>query len=531
MEPWWQSAVIYQIYPRSFQDSNADGVGDLRGIVQRLDYLAELGVDALWLCPIFPSPMKDFGYDVSDYCGVDPVFGTLADFDELLAAAHARGLRVLLDQVLNHTSDQHPWFVQSRGSRDNPRADWYIWVDGEPGTPPNNWQSFFGGSAWEWDEPRRQYYLHLFVREQPDLNWRNPEVKRALLDSLSFWLERGVDGFRLDVVNLYFKDAHLRDNPLRTGEASPIAFRNFHHVFVRDRPETLLAVEELQDLVARYPDRVTIGEVASEQGIAQYLEYTKPGRLNLAFNFEFMKTQRYDAHAFFEQVQRCEATFGDLAWPTYVLGNHDARRFISRFGDGEHDAERARVLTALLLTLRGTPFIYYGEEIGMVEATIPYDRIVDPEGKNLWPHHPGRDGCRTPMQWDDSRHGGFSTAEPWLPVHENRATVNVARQLGDAGSLLCFYRRLLRLRRSSAALRLGCLRWLLPDPSQTLGYLREHGVERKLVLLNFGETPARLESAELPAAARVVFGSHRDAGDLLVGATALDPFEVLIADL
>jgi alpha-glucosidase len=534
-EPWWRGAVIYQIYPRSFQDSDGDGVGDLRGVIQRLDYLADLGVDALWLSPIFPSPGKDFGYDVSDYRGVDPIFGTLADFDELLAQAHARGLRVILDQVLNHTSDQHPWFLESRGSRDGAKADWYVWVDGQPDRPPNNWLSYFGGSAWQWDETRRQHYLHLFLREQPDLNWRNPDVRRALHEVLCFWLERGVDGFRLDVVNLYFKDELLRDNPRRRDASSPIPFRNFHRLYNHDRPETLLAVEELRRLVDRYDDRVTIGEVSSPQGVAQYFEYTKPGRLDLAFNFEFKSTPAYSARGFFAQVQRCEATYGELAWPSYVLGNHDTPRFVSRFGDGEHDAGRARVLAALLLTLRGTPFIYYGEELGMAEASIPYDRIVDPEGRHLWPHHSGRDGCRTPMQWDSTRGAGFSTHEPWLPVSEGSVNVNVARQLEDEGSMLCFYRRLLRLRRSTPALQLGDLRWLVPDDTgrwpagaeDLLGYWRERDGARALVLLNLGEQPASLGGVELPADGQVVFGSHRER---LEGLTELDPFEVLIID-
>jgi alpha-glucosidase len=532
---WWKSAVIYQIYPRSFQDDSSDGVGDLRGIIRRLDYLVDLGVDALWLSPIFASPMKDFGYDVSDYLSIDPLFGTLADFDELLAQAHARGLRVILDQVLNHTSDEHPWFRESRRSRDNPRADWYVWVDGTRERPPNNWLSFFGGSAWAWDETRRQHYLHLFAREQPDLNWRNPEVRGAIHDVLRFWLERGVDGFRLDVVNLYAKDALLRDSPRRRGASSPIDFRNYHHVFFRDRPETLLYVEELAALVRRYPDRVTIGEVTSEQGLPVFLEYTKPGRLDLAFNFDFKHTPAYDARAFYERVQRCEETFADLAWPSYVLGNHDTPRIITRYGDGLHDRERARVLAALLLTLRGTPFIYYGEELGMAQVTIPYERIVDPEGKNLWPHHPGRDGCRTPMQWDDGPFAGFSAVEPWLPVSADAGSVNVALQARDPASLLACYRALLQLRRRSPALRLGDLRWLSPrDPGasrQTLAYVRELEGERKLVLLNFLDAPDRVE-LDLPDARRVAFGTHRTAGACLEpGPITLQPFEVLIAEL
>jgi alpha-glucosidase len=533
-EPWWKSAVIYQVYPRSFQDGNGDGVGDLGGLIARLDYLSWLGVDAIWLSPIFPSPMVDFGYDVSDYCAVDPVFGSLDDLRRLLDEAHRRGLRVILDQVLNHTSDQHPWFRESASSRDNPKANWYLWVDGPPDTPPNNWRSFFGGGAWKYEPRRGQHYLHLFAPEQPDLNWRNPEVKRALFDVLRFWLDLGVDGFRLDVVNLFFKDEKLRDNPPRRGPASPVEFWNFHHVFVRDRPETLLAVEELQALCESYGDRVTIGEVATDLGLGQYVEYTKPARLNLAFNFDFKHTSIFQARAFEEQVRLCEAAFRDVAWPSYVLGNHDTRRVLSRLCAGPSPLGRARVLAALLLTVRGTPFIYYGEELGMEEADIPFERIVDPQGKNLWPHHAGRDGCRTPMQWDGSPRAGFSTVEPWLPVPESARQVNVAAQRDQTGSLLSYYRELLALRRRSPALLLGELRLLEAPARDLLVYLRQHEQEQKLVVLSFSDHPQRVDlPALIPGQrCRLAFSSaQRPADELLPPGLNLAPLEVLIAEV
>jgi alpha-glucosidase len=360
-------------------------------------------------------------------------------------------------------------------------------------------------------------------------------VRRALFEVLRFWLDLGVDGFRLDVVNLYFKDAKLRDNPVRRGQPSPVEFHNYHHVFIRDRPETLLAVEELQALVESYPDRVTIGEVTTDLGPGQYVEYTKPARLNLAFNFDFKHTSIFQARAFEEQVRLCEAAFRDVAWPSYVLGNHDTRRVISRLCTGEHSLQKARVLAGLLLTVRGTPFVYYGEELGMEEVSIPFDRIVDPEGKNLWPHHPGRDGCRTPMQWDSSAWAGFSRVEPWLPVPESARTLNVESQRQDPRSLLCFYRELIALRRRSPALRLGELQLLhVPGHDSVLAYLRSEGAERKLVLLGFGERAEHLDLTALTPGQRwrVAFSSmpSRHPGERLGPALALAPFEVLIAD-
>lgn len=528
--PWWKEAVIYQIYPRSFQDSNNDGTGDIKGIISRLDYLKELGVDALWLSPFFKSPMKDFGYDVSDYEDVDPIFGNLEDFDLLLVEAHKRGLRVVIDQVLNHSSDQHPWFIESRSSKDNPRADWYIWVDGDKGTPPNNWLSYFGGSAWEWDETREQYYLHLFVKEQPDLNWRNPELVEAVMNTMKFWLDRGVDGFRLDAVNLFFKDKHLRDNPPIKNSNSVIGIENQHLIFTRDRPETLLAMEEISDLMDNYGDILTVGEVST--GVEQFYEYTKPGRLNLAFNFDFMNIQKFEAEAFSDSINRCEGLFRDLSWPSYVLGNHDTNRLINRFGDGRHNKEIAKLLAAMLLTVRGTPFIYYGEELGMTEGDIPFERIVDPVGKAFWPEHKGRDGCRTPMQWDSSEQAGFSEIESWLPVSANKSKISVEKQEQDPLSVLNFYKKILALRKSSPALRLGDYKRIKIENKNVLAYVRNYEDDRKLIVLNFNSSATNIElPKEYTGKASTIFGTARAYEAKLDKVIPLLPFEVIISDL
>ncbi len=521
--------MIYQIYPRSFKDSNGDGIGDLKGITSKLDYIAELGVDAIWLSPIYRSPMKDFGYDVSDYYDIDPVFGSMEDFDELLQKAHEKGIKVILDMVINHTSDQHPWFKESRSSRTNPKADWYIWVDGERGTPPNNWQSYFGGSAWNWDENRKQYYLCLFTKEQPDLNWRNPEVKKELFNVVKFWLDKGVDGFRFDVVNLYYKDTKLRNNPPKK-KKSEIEFENYYNIFTKDRPETLLVVEELQELVDSYGDRVTIGEVATDLGVIQYFEYTKPGRLNLAFNFEFKDVRGFSARSFRDVVELTEKVFEDAAWPCYVLGNHDSPRFISRFSDGKHEEDRAKLLATMLLTLRGTPFIYMGEEIGMREGEIPFEKLQDPEGINLWPKRKGRDGCRTPMQWNDTEYAGFSEAEPWLPVNPDKDIVNVEKEQNDPKSILNYYKELLKLRKSSSALKLGEYIAVETDNPEVFAYLRTYGEEEKLVILNFNAETVKVRlglsgSREL----KPVFGTH-DRKESLSLPIELAPFEAIIVE-
>jgi len=499
---WWKHGIVYQIYPRSFADTNGDGVGDLQGIIERLDHLNDgtpqsLGVDAIWLSPIYPSPQHDFGYDVSDYNDVDPRFGTLDDFDELVEKAHARGLRIVMDMVLNHSSHLHPWFVESRSNRQNPRRDWYIWRDGRaPGRPPNNWQSVFGGSAWKWDLRTEQYYLHSFLEEQPDFNWRNPEVREALFDVLRFWLDRGVDGFRLDVVNYYFKDAQFRDNPGR--RALTYGYGRLRHVYDKDQPEMHPLLKEMRGLLNEYPHRMAVGEVGSDEpvlGAASYLG-EEADELPLTFNFAFARSP-WSAPAFQREVEHWESLLPPGGWPAYFLSNHDVVRHASRYGAGHWTDARARVAAALLLTLRGTPFLYYGEEIGMRQVRIPKDEIQDPPGRRFWPLYRGRDGCRTPMQWDGTTHAGFTTGIPWLRVGPDYQGRNVAAQRDDPGSLFTFYRRLIWLRKETPALLHGTYRPLQERPARALAFLRETPDQTVLVLLNFSARSARLVMDEL----------------------------------
>ena len=441
---WWQRGVIYQVYPRSFQDSNNDGIGDLPGIVQRLDYFVDLGIDAIWISPIYPSPMMDFGYDVADYCDVAPIFGTLEDFDRLVADAHARGLRLILDWVPNHTSDDHPWFRASRASRDNMRRDWYIWRDPDPdGNPPNNWLSHFGGSAWELDQQTGQYYYHSFLKEQPDLNWRNPAVKEAMCDVLRFWLGRGVDGFRVDVIWLLIKDDQFRDNPPNPGyvPGNPSHTRLLP-LYTANRPEVHGIVAEMRAAIDAYPDRVLIGEIylPIEQLVSYYGRDLKGA--HLPFNFQLIEAT-WNAVGIARIIEEYEAALPQGAWPNWVLGNHDKPRIASRIG-----VAQARVAAMLLLTLRGTPTIYYGEEIGMTNVLIPPEQIQDAAEKNEPGLGLGRDPERTPMPWDRSPFAGFTVGKPWLPLGPDHATVNVAAYRQSSDSILNLYRRLLALRRT-----------------------------------------------------------------------------------
>jgi alpha-glucosidase len=475
--PWWKNAVVYQIYPRSFASSDNSGIGNLPGITARLDYLEWLGIDAIWLSPFFRSPMRDFGYDVSDYCDVDPIFGSLADFDALLQTAHAKGIRVLIDWVPAHTSSDHPWFVQARASKDDPRRDWYVWRDpGPEGTLPNNWVSALtdGAPAWTLDASSGQYYLHSFLPEQPDLNWQNPEVVAAMHQVLRFWLDRGVDGFRADVVHNIGKDPELRD-------ADP-ELAGLPHCVLNDEPVTHGLLRDIRAVLNGYPgDRVIVGEVfllRTEQ-VASY--YGKGDELHLSFNFPPLFA-RWQA----EGWRQClETTFAVLdpvdAWPTWVLSNHDVKRHRTRY---ESEA-RARAAAVLLLTLRGTPFVYMGEELGLEDAEVPEARVVDPGG---------RDGARAPLPWDDSRHHGWG-GEPWLPWPPQLAARNVAVMRQDEASILHLYRRLLRVRRESLALRTGNFQFV-PADEGLLAYWRQAGDERCLVVINFRDQPARLEAKE-----------------------------------
>ena len=474
--PWWERGVVYQVYPRSFQDSNGDGVGDLAGIEARLDYLVELGVDAVWLSPIFPSPMADFGYDVADYCGIEPMFGTLADFDRLLAACHGRGLKLLLDFVPNHSSDRHPWFEESRSSRDNPRRDWYIWRDAAPdGGAPNNWISDFGGSAWEWDAATGQYYLHAFLKEQPDLNWRCPELKRAMMDVLRFWFDRGVDGFRIDVLWHVVKAEHFPDNPLNPAWRQGMNERDRvlqHHS--TDQPEAHAIAEEMRALTNGYDERLLVGEIylPNDRLCAWYGTPEAP-KIHLPFNFALIENP-WDARTIAGLIGEYEAALPAFGWPNWVFGNHDSPRIAARIGEAQ-----ARVAAMLLLTLRGTPTLYQGDELGLGRCEIPPDRIRDPRELRQPGIGLGRDPARTPMPWDDGSNAGFSTGEPWLPLNPDWATRNVAAQSRDPRSMLALYRALLRLRRAHPALAVGS--WTLGEVGDALlCYRREHGGERKI---------------------------------------------------
>ena len=488
-QQWWRGAVIYQVYPRSFLDTDGDGVGDLPGIVARLDHIASLGVDAIWISPFFKSPMADFGYDIADFRDVDPLFGTLDDFDRLLAKAHALGIKVMIDQVLSHCSSDHAWFRESRASRDNPKADWFVWADAKPdGTPPNNWLSIFGGPAWKWEPRRGQYYLHNFLSSQPDLNFHNPEVRAAQLDNLKFWLDRGVDGFRLDSINFPYHDAQLRDNPpkppeLRTGRGfsadNPYAFQ--YHYYNNTQPENLGLLEDVRALLDRYADAGALGEISSEDSLATTAEYCNDQRLHMGYSFELL-TSDCSAAYIRGTVEALEAKM-TAGWPCWAISNHDVQRAVTRWGGTDADDALAKQLVALVCSLRGTVCLYQGEELGLPEADVPYEALQDPYGKTFWPNFKGRDGCRTPMPWRDAEHGGFSDAKPWLPVPEAHRARNVEAQEADAASVLNAVRAFLRWRKTQPALVQGSIRFL-DAPESILAFVREHGGRSVLVAFN-----------------------------------------------
>lgn len=489
---WWQTGVIYQVYPRSFQDSNNDGVGDLPGITQRVDYLQWLGVDAVWLSPMYPSPMADFGYDVADYTDVDPVFGTLADLDQLRDALHERGMKLILDLVPNHSSDEHPWFIESRASRDNPKRDWYVWRDPAPdGGVPNNWISHFGGSAWTWDAATGQYYLHLFDPKQPDLNWRNPAVRAAMYDVMRFWFDRGIDGFRIDVLWQLIKDANFRDN-LINPDYDPTSMWYIHQhirVHTEDLPETHEIVREMRAVADEYDERVLIGEVYLPY--AQLMTYygSSMDEVHMPFNFALLLLNDWSAGGVRALVEEYEAALPAGAQPNWVLGNHDQPRIASRRG-----AVYARLAQMLLLTLRGTPTCYYGDELGMEDVPIPPEMVHDPQAKTA--DFNGRDPERTPMQWDTTPNAGFTAADvqPWLPVAGDAVTRNVAVQQTDPTSMLSFMRHLLAVRRQHAALNSGTYRTLdNSQPEQVYSFVRTAGTQQILVVLNFSDQPQQVQ--------------------------------------
>jgi alpha-glucosidase len=530
---WWKHAVFYEIYTRSFQDSNDDGIGDLNGIASRLDYLADLGVSAIWLTPFYPSPQVDFGYDVSDYEAVDPQFGTLADFDRLTDAAHRRGIRVIVDVVLNHTSDQHPWFLQSRASRDNPRRDWYVWHDGLREGPPNNWESAFGGPAWTFDPATSQWYYHFFYAEQPDLNWRNPEVEARMLQTFKFWLDHGVDGFRLDAVNTLFEDPSLEDNPLLPAPKITLTgVRTQNFVQTQRLPEVHDVLRRARTFVERHaPDAVLISEAYVDRVEELVCFYGCGDEMHLPFNFFLAQVPALAAGAFRRAVDEIERAVG-TRWPSLVLGNHDIARSCDRLG-GDPEAV-ARMLAMLLLTLRGSPFLYYGEEIGMrTEPPASLADVRDPVGRTFWPRYKGRDGVRRPMQWDGSAGGGFSRGKPWLPLASDARARHVAAQTGDPASLLAFYNALLHARATSLALGNGDYR-TITSRADVFAYERRHQRDVRLIVLNMAAEArdAGLGNVrDLPNAWRTVIGTHRAPRQpVTLNALQLAPYEALLLD-
>jgi alpha-glucosidase len=493
---WWRGATLYQIYPRSFADSKGDGIGDLAGITERLEHVASLGVDGVWLSPFFPSPMRDFGYDVSDHRGVDPMFGTPGDFDALVARVHALGLKVIIDQVWSHTALEHPWFEESRQSRDNPKADWYVWVDARAdGSPPTNWQSWMGGATWNWEPRRRQYYLHNFLPQMPDLNLHHVAVQDALLEVGRFWLERGVDGFRLDTANYYCHDPLLRDNPAQPPERRgdiPAAMQQ--HLYNICQPQTLPFLERVRSLCDEYDARMTVAEIGSHNNFERMVEYTRGDeRLHTAYSFMLLGRQptARELAGMMSMWQEGEAA---SAWPSWALSNHDAPRVATRWANG--DAARARQLLVLLACLRGTLFLYQGEELGLPQSEIAFEDLQDPFGKAHWPHDKGRDGCRTPLPWvADAPAAGFTSGQPWLPADPSHRALAIDRQEADPNSTLHLTRRVLALRRAHAALRLGDWQTLHADDA-LLVCRRSHGNDAVLCAFNLGSSSARHELAQ-----------------------------------
>jgi alpha-glucosidase len=531
---WWQHAVFYEIYPRSFADSNNDGIGDLNGITAKLDYLKDLGVDAIWITPCFPSPQVDFGYDVSDYENIDPMYGTLADFERLASEAKKRNIRIILDFVINHTSDQHSWFKESRSSRDNPKRDWYIWRDGKgENQPPNNWLSTFGGPAWKFDPATGQWYYHYFYPEQPDLNWRNPEVEKAMFGVTSWWYQRGVAGFRLDAVDTLFEDPDLHDNPILPGK-NEYGDPNMAKVYNTKLPELHGVLQRLRQVADQY-DAVLIGETWTKD-IDELKKYygEHSNELQMPMDFLFARVDKLSPAEFRKQIAGVNAA----GWPVYVLSNHDIVRAYARYGDGVHNDAIAKVMAGLYLTLRGTPLMYYGEEIGMTN-TDPKSRedVKDPIGRLGWPKEKGRDGERTPMQWDTSRNAGFSEAKPWLPVPASYKTHNVATELENSDSILSFYKRVLALRHENSALREGEYIALNENDPNVLSYLRRYKDEIVLVVLNMSASSQKVsfdlktQGLTASSAATMLTTKKTNRQSTSLRSISLEPFEVYIGKI
>ena len=524
---WWREAIIYQVYPRSYLDTNGDGVGDLAGITEKLDYIASLGVDIVWLSPFFKSPMKDFGYDIADYCDVDPLFGNLADFDRLIAKAHSLGLKIMIDQVMSHTADTHPWFVESRSSRDNPKSDWYVWADPLPdGNPPNNWLSVFGGSAWQWDTRRKQYYMHNFLVSQPQLNFHNPEVQQAHLDAQRFWLERGVDGVRMDACVFHFHDRQLRSNPpALVRDTSTVTDVNPYgmqaHLYDKTQPENIAFLQKVRAQLNEF-GAVSIGEVSSDDALEQMAEYTEGGdKLHMAYSFNLL-TPVFTAAHIRKQVEDFNERVKD-GWASWSVGNHDAIRVMTRWGGANPTPALGKLVLAMQLSLKGTPCLYQGDELALVEADVPYELLQDPYGITFWPEFKGRDGCRTPMPWTgEAPHAGFTTGKPWLPVAEPHIAANVAQQDKDPESMLNFQRRFIGWRRSMPQLTRGEIDFF-GAPAPVLARRRHgEGMDSVLAAFNLSDREVSFDWPETAGAS--VLDTHGLPGDAKAGKVTLPPY-------
>ncbi|BDT60785.1 alpha-glucosidase [Massilia varians] len=530
---WWKEAIIYQVYPRSYLDTDGDGVGDLAGITDKLDYIASLGVDIVWLSPFFTSPMKDFGYDIADYCDVDPLFGTLADFDKLIAKAHGLGLKIMIDQVMSHTADTHPWFVESRQSRDNPKSDWYVWADPLPdGCPPNNWMSVFGGSAWQWDTRRKQYYMHNFLVSQPQLNFHNPDVQQAHLDAQRFWLERGVDGVRMDACVFHFHDRQLRSNPpALVRDTSTVTDVNPYgmqaHIYDKTQPENIAFLQRVRAQLDEF-GAVSIGEVSSDDALAQMAEYTEGGdKLHMAYSFNLL-TPEFTASHIRKQVEDFKERVKD-GWASWSVGNHDAIRVVTRWGGapGQRPGPAlAKLVLAMQLSLKGTPCLYQGDELALPEADVPFELLQDPYGITFWPEFKGRDGCRTPIPWtSEAPNAGFTTGKPWLPVAEPHLAASVAQQDQDPDSMLNFQRRFIAWRKTMPQLTRGEIAFFdAPEPVLALRRWVEDGDGMDSVLAAFNLSDREVSFDWPESSAARALGTHGLPGQAAGGKVSLPPY-------
>ncbi len=522
VQPWWKGAAIYQIYPRSFADTDGSGIGDLKGVERHLDHVASLGVDCIWISPFFTSPMRDFGYDVADYCDVDPIFGTLEDFDLLVARAHGLGLKLIIDQVCSHSSDQHAWFQESRSNRDSARADWYVWADAKPdGSPPNNWQSVFGGPSWTWDARRGQYYLHNFLPEQPDLNLHNPQVQEAMLGVARFWLERGVDGFRFDAINFAMHDPQLRDNPpAEPGSKRTRSFDFQQHLYNQSHPQIAVFLERVRALIDSFGDRFALAEVGGERALQEMHEYTAGSqRLHSAYGFDFLYADQLTPALVAQSAAQWPAADG-VGWPTWAFENHDSPRAIPRWCEPKHREQFARAKMLLLACLRGSIILYQGEELGLTQVEVPFDKLQDPEAIANWPQTLSRDGARTPVPWRRDAPGhGFTRGEPWLPFGDDHGELAVDAQQADPESLLAFTRKVIALRKRLPALRWGTMEVVEAGP-QTLVFERAFAGQRLRCTFNLSANEAPLSPHN---------GALLSVGDVL--ANALGPFAALIEEI